>query len=54
MTALRLLEADAVSAAPFNVLHVCRERNHLPRLLGGRHDPRYVLYAYGDSSSGTW
>jgi uroporphyrinogen decarboxylase len=28
---LRILET--VSAAPFNVLHVCRERNHLPRLL---------------------
>lgn len=28
---LRILEA--VGGAPFNVLHVCRERNHLPRLL---------------------
>jgi uroporphyrinogen decarboxylase len=28
---LRILRA--VGGAPFNVLHVCRERNHLPRLL---------------------
>ncbi len=28
---LRIL--NAVGGAPFNVLHVCRERNHLPRLL---------------------
>jgi uroporphyrinogen decarboxylase len=28
---LRILEV--IGGAPFNVLHVCRERNHLPRLL---------------------